>query len=168
LARKIEEELAKDEILELYLNHIYFGHGRYGVEEAARFYFGKSVKDVTLAEAATLAGLVKSPGTLSPRVDIGKSKERRDQVLSQMAAKGFDGTPAGHHAYAATVIASDDAKNSITVRVGNVTGIVDLSDAARYNPKALPPSQFAEIGKTVRVTMLGRPDEVGVVKAHLD
>ena len=58
LARRIEEELTKNEILELYLNHIYFGHGRYGVEEAARFYFGKGVADVTLAEAATLAGLV--------------------------------------------------------------------------------------------------------------
>ncbi len=61
LARRIEQELTKDQILELYLNHIYFGHGRYGVEEAARFYFGKSVRQVTLAEAALLAGLVKGP-----------------------------------------------------------------------------------------------------------
>jgi len=89
LARKIEQELSKDEILELYLNHIYFGHGRYGVEEAARYYFGKGVAEVSLAEAATLAGLVKGPGIYSPRIDLDKSRRRRDQVLGQMEDKGL-------------------------------------------------------------------------------
>ena len=66
LARRLEQNLSKDEILYLYLNQIYFGHRRYGVEEAARFYFGKSVRDVTLGEAAMLAGVVQSPERLSP------------------------------------------------------------------------------------------------------
>jgi penicillin-binding protein 1A len=61
LARRLEQEISKDEILELYLNHIYFGHGRYGIEEAARYYFGKSAKEVSLAEAALLAALPASP-----------------------------------------------------------------------------------------------------------
>lgn len=89
LARRIEQELTKDEILELYLNRIYFGHGRYGVEEAARFYFGKSVRDVSLAEAALLAAVVKGPSIYSPRVDRTRALERRRYVLGQMAEKGF-------------------------------------------------------------------------------
>ena len=91
LARRIEAELSKDEILDLYLNHIYFGHGRYGVEEAARYYFGKSIRDVTLGEAATLAGIIKGPSVYSPRVDMTKALRRRDFVLRQMEQKGFAG-----------------------------------------------------------------------------
>src|SRR4029078_1465637 len=66
LARRLEKALSKDEILTLYLNQIYFGHGRYGVEEAARFYFGKSAADLDVGEAAMLAGMPQSPETLSP------------------------------------------------------------------------------------------------------
>ncbi|MEZ4310215.1 MAG: PBP1A family penicillin-binding protein [Polyangiaceae bacterium] len=89
LARRIEQTLSKDEILELYLNHIYFGHGRYGVEEASRFYFGKSVSELKLAEAAMLAGIVKGPSIYSPRVSRARALARRRFVLDQMAQKGF-------------------------------------------------------------------------------
>ncbi|WP_104976755.1 penicillin-binding protein 1A [Sorangium cellulosum] len=89
LARKIEQELTKDEILELYLNKIYFGHGRYGVEEASRYYFGKSVRDVTLAEAALLVAVVKGPSVYSPRVNLERAVARRAFVLDQMQRKGF-------------------------------------------------------------------------------
>ncbi len=89
LARKLEQELKKDEILELYLNHIYFGHGRYGIEEAARDNFGKSAKDITIAEAALLAGLVAGPEVYSPRKDPAKALARRAFVLAQMRAKNF-------------------------------------------------------------------------------
>ena len=61
LAPRLEQNLTKDEILYLYLNQIYLGHLRYGVEEASRFYFGKSVKDLSLGEAATLAGVISRP-----------------------------------------------------------------------------------------------------------
>jgi penicillin-binding protein 1A len=89
LARELERTLGKDEILELYLNQIYLGHGRYGVEEASRYYFGKKVRDIDLAEAATLAGLVASPERFSPRRDEARSLERRHYVLAQMLEKGF-------------------------------------------------------------------------------
>lgn len=89
LARRIEQELTKDQILELYLNHIYFGHGRYGVEEASRYYFGKGVRDVTLAEAALLAAVPKGPQLYSPRIAPARALERRDYVLGQMLDKGF-------------------------------------------------------------------------------
>ena len=89
LARRLEQSLTKDEIFSLYLNHIYLGHGRYGVEEASRYYFGKKARDMDLAEAATLAGLIASPERYSPRHDAEKSLARRRFVLDQMLAKGF-------------------------------------------------------------------------------
>ncbi len=89
LAHRLEQELTKDEILELYLNHIYFGHGRYGIEEAARDNFGKSAKDLTIAEAALLAGLPAGPETYSPRRDLKKALARREWVLGQMHEKSF-------------------------------------------------------------------------------
>ena len=89
LARRIEDELTKDEILELYLNYIYFGHGRYGVEEASKYYFGKSVRDISLGEAAMLASIPKGPAVYSPREHMDKAKARQGDVLKQMKDKGF-------------------------------------------------------------------------------
>ena len=89
LAPRLERRLSKDEILYLYLNQIYFGHLRYGVEEAARFYFGKSIRDVTVGEAAMLAGLVQSPMRLSPVRHPEAAKRRQTYVLRRMAENGF-------------------------------------------------------------------------------
>lgn len=89
LARRLEQYLSKDEIFGLYLNHIYLGHGRYGVEEAARFYFGKSTKELTLTEAASLAGLVAAPEHYSPRKSPELNADRRRYVLGQMLQKQF-------------------------------------------------------------------------------
>lgn len=89
LARRIEQELTKDEILELYLNHIYFGSGRYGIEEAARGYFGKHARDLTLAEAAMIAGIPPAPNAYNPRVDVDAASKRRTFVLGQLRGKGF-------------------------------------------------------------------------------
>ena len=89
LAPRLEENLTKDEILYLYLNQIYFGHLRYGVEEASRFYFAKSAKDLTLGEAATLAGLVQSPMRHSPVNHPASAKERQRYVLRRMVEEGF-------------------------------------------------------------------------------
>lgn len=99
LARRLEQDLPKDKILELYLNHIYFGHGRYGIEEAARFYFGCGAKDLSLSQAALLAGLIASPESYSPRHSLEKSTTRRRFVLEQMRDKGFI-TAAQHDAAA--------------------------------------------------------------------
>lgn len=89
LAMKLEKELSKKEILELYLNKVYFGHGAYGVEMAARTYFGKSVGQLTLPEAAILAGLVKAPTTYSPYNDLVRAKERQEIVLARMEEEGY-------------------------------------------------------------------------------
>lgn len=89
LAKRIEQELTKDQILELYLNHIYFGHGRYGIEEASRFYFGRPAREISLSQAAMLAGLVAGPESFSPRKSPSKADQRKRFVLSQMRNKGF-------------------------------------------------------------------------------
>lgn len=89
LARRLEENLTKDEILYLYLNQIYFGHGRYGVEEASRFYFGKSVRDLDLGEAAMIAGLPQSPNRLSPVRHPERAKQRQAYVLGRMYENGW-------------------------------------------------------------------------------
>jgi len=89
LARRLEQELTKDEILELYLNNIYFGRGRYGIEEAARDDFGKSAKDLDIAEAALIAGRIADPRDYSPRASMNLALARRGYVLEQMRLKGF-------------------------------------------------------------------------------
>jgi penicillin-binding protein 1A len=264
LARRIESELTKDEILELYLNQIYFGHGRYGVEEAARYYFGKSIRDVSLGEAAMLAGIIKGPQVYSPRDDLGKARSRQAFVLHQMVLKGFarqdqagaaeaapialasseskehpelapevvdearralrtlvgpgadrggytvtttidpaletaaraavrrnvddyekrhklvpplkkskhepapfTGTPAtGRHALLGVVTGADDAKNTLEVKVGTLAGTIDLAEAARFNPEGKKASDFAEVGKVVRVVVTSHPPDAP--RLHLD
>lgn len=88
LAQEIERRYTKDKILEMYLNAIYFGGGAYGIEAAARIYFGKSVGQVTLGEAALLAGLPKAPSLYSPFNDVKRAKDRRDYVLTRMEREG--------------------------------------------------------------------------------
>ena len=282
LARRLEQELCptcgtddigrrrrKDKILELYLNHIYFGSGRYGIEEAARYSFGKPAKELTIAEAAMLAGIPAGPEIYSPKRDLKRSLGRREFVLQQMHDKGFlndtqyetakeepvrlapahetdselapeavliakklllelepergprggftitttidpriqaqarkalrenvqaydkrhnlvaplkapsvaqstatkgakgkkpaavippafDGTPSfeSHKIFTGVVAAADDVAGTVDVRVGTVLGSVKLADYKRYNPNNLPPTQFAEIGARVRVSLL--------------
>ena len=88
-AIEMEKRYSKDEILEAYLNQIAFGHGWYGIEAAARHYFGKSAARVTLEEAATLAALPKGPAVYDPIRHPDRAKARRDEVLGRMAANGF-------------------------------------------------------------------------------
>src|SRR5216684_4303757 len=89
LAFWLERKHSKSEILELYLNRVYFGSGAYGVEAAAQRYFGKSAKNVTIAEAAMLAGLVKSPTRLAPNRNPEGAEKRAQTVLSAMADAKF-------------------------------------------------------------------------------
>ncbi len=89
LARRLEKELSKDEILELYLNKVYFGHGAYGVQMAAKTYFGKNIWEINQAEAALLAGLPKSPMAYSPYSDVDLTKLRQAQVLKRMVEEGY-------------------------------------------------------------------------------
>ena len=91
MALWLEQKHSKDQILEMYLNRVYFGSGAYGVEAASRRYFGKPARDVTLAEAAVLAGLLKAPSKLSPAHDPKAAEERGQLVLAAMRREGMIG-----------------------------------------------------------------------------
>jgi len=89
LALQIERYYTKNQIMELYANHIFVGANSYGVEAGAETYFGKQAKDLTIEEAALLAAIPKAPGEYSPTANMEKAKERRDLVLQLMANSGF-------------------------------------------------------------------------------
>src|SRR3954462_1895930 len=88
LAGRIERLYSKDQILEMYLNKVYFGDGLYGVEAAARGYFGKHASELSVPEAALLAGLVKSPSSYAPTVSMERAVSRRNVVLQAMEDAG--------------------------------------------------------------------------------
>src|SRR2546430_13424984 len=120
LALQIERYYTKNQIMELYANHIFLGANAYGVEAGAETYFGKQAKDLTLDEAALLAGIPKAPGEYSPTANATKAKERRDLVLDQIAKAGF-----------ASPAEVDAAK----------TKPIQLADSAYYQaPQALSPA----------------------------
>lgn len=89
VAKKIEKRFSKQEILELYLNHIYFGGGAYGIQSAARYYFEKPASKLRLHEAALLAAMPKAPAHYDPRTKPQRARARRDLVLNVMAQQGF-------------------------------------------------------------------------------
>jgi len=103
LAHRIEKYLTKEEILYIYLNQIYLGHGNYGVEAAARDYFDKGVEEITLAEAALLAGLPQSPENYSPLKNFERSKVRQAYVLGRMVEEGYITKQAADMAYRAPI-----------------------------------------------------------------
>ena len=89
LAYRIEKEFSKEEILELYLNQIYYGHGTYGVEAAAQTYFGKHVEELTLAESALIAGLPRAPSSYSPYFALDRTLRRLRHSLRRMLEEGY-------------------------------------------------------------------------------
>jgi penicillin-binding protein 1A len=100
LSYRIEKDFPKDEILFLYLNQIYLGHGAYGVQAAAENYFGKSVKDLSLAECAMLAGLPQAPTRYSPFRNPEQARARQVYVLNRMVEEGYISRPQANEALA--------------------------------------------------------------------
>ncbi|MEZ4485698.1 MAG: transglycosylase domain-containing protein [Syntrophotaleaceae bacterium] len=101
LAWRMEQHLTKEEILYLYLNQIYLGHGAYGVQAAAENYFAKNVEQLTLAECAILAGLPQAPSRYSPYSHLQRAKDRQRYVLERMVAEGYIPAEAAAKALAA-------------------------------------------------------------------
>ena len=111
LAFQLERRYTKDEILELYLNQVYFGSGAYGVKSAAKIFFNKSVRDLSLAECALIAGMPKSPSRFSPLINEGLALKRRNIVLSQMRATGIINAKDYNHALAEKIRIGNKSKN---------------------------------------------------------
>ncbi|MDU4959689.1 MAG: PBP1A family penicillin-binding protein [Sporomusaceae bacterium] len=113
LALMIERRFSKQEILQAYLNQVYFGEGTYGVEAASQMYFGKHAADLSLAESALLAGLPRGPNLYSPYVDAGAAQKRRGVVLSGMAAAGFISAEEAKAANAEAVVTAGKKRRTV-------------------------------------------------------
>ncbi len=146
LARRVEQLFDKTEILELYLNEIYLGHGRYGIEEASRFYFGEGIADINLGQAALLATLPKAPSTGTPYKNYEKAKQRQVYVLEQMQKHGF--------AKPEEVAKYIDAPLEIVDRSPNADADteIDPTRAAKVHPGA---EEFVDIAKAELVARYG-------------
>ena len=131
LALKMERELTKDEIFELYLNKSFFGNRAYGVAAAAEFYYGKSLDELTLAEAATLASIPKFPSSGNPIINPSRALERRDYVLLRMREEGFI-TPEVERAAQAEPIAASPHAPEIEAEAPYVADRVRAEMDQRY------------------------------------
>ena len=135
VARSIEKQFTKDEILELYLNQIYFGSGAWGIEAAAQEYFGKSAADLTLSEAATLAALPRAPSRLNPRSNRELALEGRALVLERMAEQGM--------------ITAEEAREANEARLRLRHGKLETNNAAPYFVEAVRNILEAELGDAI-------------------
>ena len=145
LAIWLETRLSKDEILALYLNRVYFGAGAYGVETAARRYFNKSAKSLTLAESAMLAGLLKAPSVLAPTNNLNRAQARARVVLTTMVQAGF-----------IEVRQADEAKANpakVAPRIAQETGyFIDLA-LSRVEDRLGRPQRDMAVGTTLNLTV---------------
>jgi penicillin-binding protein 1A len=114
LARRMEKKLSKDDILYLYLNQIYLGHGAYGVQAAAENYFDKNIEDLTLGEMSLLAGLPQAPSRYSPYRHLDRAKERQKYVLGRMVEEGYITTEQSTAAMAETLVIHPRVNTHIT------------------------------------------------------
>ncbi|HEX6533213.1 MAG TPA: PBP1A family penicillin-binding protein [Gemmatimonadaceae bacterium] len=136
LARLLERNLSKDDILELYLNVIYLGNGTYGVEAASRDLFGKSVSRLTLAEGAMLAALPKGPSAYTPRRDPARARARRDLVLALMAREGYISLRRARAAAAEPLVVATEERHPAEVNSSVIGAVRALVDSA-LGPDAL-------------------------------
>ena len=118
VARDIEKEYSKEEILEMYVNQVYFGGGAWGIEAASQEYFGKSATQLTVAEAALLAAILPAPSRLNPRNDADAAMERQELVLNAMAEEGH--------------ITADEAEEAAATDIELARGSTDLDMLAPY------------------------------------
>lgn len=150
LALQMEQHLNKDEILELYVNQIYYGHGLYGIQNAARFYYGKDAADLTLSQAAMLAGIIRAPEAYSPVNDFETARKRQKIVLNRMVAVGKLTAEEADTVFAHEQEVKPVPAKPQDVSAGYVRGVIINHLDARY----LNGAQFAyKGGLTVQTTI---------------
>jgi penicillin-binding protein 1A len=148
LAHRIEQRLTKDQILGIYLNHVYLGHGAYGIASAAAAYFGKEIDDLTIGEAAMLAGLPKAPGRATPFHDFARAQARQRYVLDQMRELGFV-TPAQAEVARREPLVLVSRERSLT----NVAAPYFVETIRRYIADNYGDEELLERGLTVTTTL---------------
>src|SRR5262245_9588680 len=172
LALWIEHKFSKAEILDLYLNRVYFGAGAYGVEAAAQRYFGKSARQVTLSEAAMLAGLVKSPSRLSPARNPDGAERRAHVVLMAMVDAGFIGEKQAKTAIAQEprilkAVASGSANYIADWVMDVLNDLVGRVGPARVVETSIEPTRQAPAEKALSDELAQRGDKYNVGQGAL-
>jgi penicillin-binding protein 1A len=181
-AAGLEKSLSKQQILQLYLNRIYLGSGAYGVDGAARVYFGTSARDLTLAQAAMLATLTRAPSVFSPRRDLLRAQQRASLVLDSMVADGVITQPQADEARAhpAVIIdrASTDARNYYldaaadeATKLAAVNGHAPSADMVVHTtlePKVQEAARLAALRTINKYARKDRVSEAAVVIMKLD
>ncbi len=181
-AAGLEKSLSKQQILELYLNRIYLGSGAYGVDGAARVYFGTSARDLTLAQAAMLATLTRAPSVFSPRRDLLRAQQRASLVLDSMVDNGAitEAEAAFARAHPAVIVdrASLDARNYFldaaadeATRLATVNGRAPSADMVVHTTLEPKVQEAARLAATRTIAKYGkrtRTTEAAVVVMKLD
>lgn len=158
LAMRIERECSKDQILTHYVNRIYLGHGCSGVGAAARCYFGKDVQDITLVEAATLAGIIKAPVAFSPVTRPALAKEKRDLTLKRMAETGA----------ITDEVAMAASAEPVSIRYDKTrvrTGYMLAAARSEFRRMGLKPGSPTQMAMTLRLDWQRRLDKL--MREHL-
>jgi len=181
-AAGLEKTLSKEQILQLYLNRIYLGSGAYGVDGAARVYFGTSARKLSLAQAAMLATLTRAPSVFSPRRDLLRAQQRASLVLDSMVDNGAiteaDATAARAHPAAIIDRASVDARNYFldtaadeATKMATVNGVApsaDLVVRTTLEPKVQEAARLAALRTITKYGKKTRTSEAAVVIMKLD
>lgn len=136
IARKIEDELTKDEILTLYVNKIYLGEGTYGVQAAARRYYSKTLNDLTIGEMAMIAGLPKAPSKYNPVINPERALERRDWIIGRMLKEGYI-TQAEHDAAIAEPIGLKPYTEQLDLNMPYVAEMARNSLVEQYGDRVM-------------------------------
>ncbi|HSK10797.1 MAG TPA: PBP1A family penicillin-binding protein, partial [Vicinamibacterales bacterium] len=147
LAVQIERRYTKREIFTFYANQIYFGHGAYGVEAASRMYFDRPSKELTLEEAALIAGIIQLPQRQSPFVDVGRATGRRNYVLRQMADEGYITREQAEKAAGAPVVVRGEP------RQGESIAPFYVEEVRKYLERKYGAKQLYEKGLTVHTAL---------------
>jgi penicillin-binding protein 1A len=181
-AAGLEKSLSKQQILQLYLNRIYLGSGAYGVDGAARVYFGTSARNLTLAQAAMLATLTRAPSVFSPRRDLLRAQQRASLVLDSMVDDGVitqaQADEARAHPAVITDRASTDARNYFldaaadeAMKRATVNGVAPSADMVVHTTLEPKVQEAARLAALRNINKYGKKDRVGeaaVVMMKLD
>ncbi|THF60216.1 penicillin-binding protein 1A [Pseudothauera rhizosphaerae] len=161
LALKIEQNLSKDQILELYLNQIYLGQRAYGFSMAARTYFGKPLEQITLADAAVLAGLPKAPSAYNPIVNPGRAAARKQYVLRRMLEAGFIDETAYRAAVDAPVLTASPQRDDVVAKGDYVAEMARQIAVEQFGEEAY------QLGIRI-ITTVTRADQLAARRALQD
>ena len=162
LALRLEQIFSKDEILEMYINQVYWGHNNYGVETAAQSYFNKSAKDLTLPEAAVMAGLIQAPEQYSPFNNYQSTRQRQAVVLGRMRQLGWISAEEQANAEAAPLLIGE-IKSFGTSSVPYVTDATVLELKDRFGSDAVLRGGM-RVQTTIDLAMQRKAEEV--VRSH--